>query len=69
MIRLAHREETMSVYDHIRSGNDHIVRTATRADGSGAIVPEVGNICVGEEAVAVGTATGRIGSFSLAGHH
>jgi hypothetical protein len=66
MIRLAHGEEEVGVDDHLRSGDDDVVGAAARADRSVAFVPEVGDVGVGEEPVAVGATAGRIGSFGLA---
>ena len=68
VIGLAHGEESMRVDDHVRGGDDDILCAAAWADGSFALVPEVFYLGVGEKPVAVGAATGSVGSFSVACH-
>src|ERR1700692_2179832 len=65
MIRLALSEQGMGVDDHVRSGNQHGVRSATRADRGLAFIPKIGNLSVGEEPVTLCASAGRIGRLRI----
>jgi bacterioferritin len=58
----------MHINDHLWSRYNYIIRATTWADRSLAVIPKIGDVSVGEKAVAVRTTAGRVRSFRVAVH-